>query len=148
MDINNFITERAAMISSRLYELDQLTFIMVHALDKNHNHIPDWYKEMRVGKLIDYFINERIINKSQVKYRFAWNYGFDPKPFNDDFKLENYQLINFTLSDLSLAELTIISNLLPTEDIKSEIGFQVSEPYYLEGDKDKLLQKYKLHCKL
>lgn len=148
MDINKFIADKCQHVSGNLCETDQLTFAMVHALDKNHRHIPEWYKTLRVGKLIDYFINERIITKSQIRYRFTLGYGFDPIPFNDEFKLEQYQLTNFTIFDLSLEELIIISNILPSEDIKAEIDFKVSVPYYLDGDKDKLLQKYKLYCKL
>jgi hypothetical protein len=57
-------------------------------------------------------------------------------------------LKKFTINDLSLAQLTIISNILPSDDIKYHMGFNVSEPYYLDEDKNKLLQKYRLHCKL
>lgn len=148
MDINNFIVERGQNVSSQLCEVDQLTFAMVHALDKEDKHIPNWYKTLRVGKIIDYLITERIITRNQVRYRFSLGYGFDPIPFNDDFKLQYYQLCNFTIFDLSLEELTMVSRILPSEDIKAEIGFSVSEPYYLEEDKNKLLQKYKLYCKL
>lgn len=146
MDINNFIVERGQNVSSQLCEVDQLTFAMVHALDKEDKHIPNWYKTLRVGKIIDYLITERIITRNQVRYRFSLSYH--PVPIISDFGSEIYQLCNFTIFDLSLEELTMVSRILPSEDIKAEIGFSVSEPYYLEEDKNKLLQKYKLYCKL
>jgi hypothetical protein len=135
MDINNFIADRGKLIRTA-YILDQIGFAIVHSLDKCHKHIPDWYKDLRVGKLIDYFINEGIINKSQVRYTFTKD------------SQENFLLIYFAIVDLSLAQLTVISNILPSGDIKSHLGFNVSEPYYLAEDKDKLLEKYRLNCKL
>jgi hypothetical protein len=135
MDINNFIADRGKLIRTACI-LDQIGFAIVHSLDKCHKHIPDWYKDLRVGKLIDYFINEGIINKSQVRYTFTKD------------SQENFLLINFAIVDLSLAQLTVISNILPSGDIKSHLVFNVSEPYYLGEDKDKLLEKYRLNCKL
>jgi hypothetical protein len=73
-------------------------------------------------------------------------YGFDPVPFNNNFRTEYYQLCNFTVFDLSLDELLILSRKLVTKDNKDEITFSVSDPYYL--DKENLLKKYKFFCKL
>jgi len=146
MNINNFIIEQGRNILAHVYEVDHLTFAMVHALDTKDNHIPNWYKTRRVGKIIDYLITERIITRNQVRYCF--NLSYHPVSIISDLGSETYQLSNFTIFDLSLGELAIVSRILPSEDIKAKISFAVSQPYSLEEDKNKQLQKYRLYCKL
>lgn len=144
MDINSFIKER--FYTDHDHWLNHLNFSMVLAIDKEHKHVPEWYGQLRVNKIIDYFINEGIIKKDNIKYVFLEGLGFEPVSVFHVQGTKNLQLSSVNMMGLSLAELTIISSILPSKDIKEEMTFRVSEPYYV--DNNKLLQKYNLFCKV
>mgnify|MGYP003338229362 FL=1 len=72
MDINRYISENG--VSGN--HLNQIQFKIVLGLDKDNVHIPKWFKDKRVVALIDYCINEQIIPKERIFYKFS--YEMDP----------------------------------------------------------------------
>jgi len=115
MDINKYIIDNTAGDKP----LDQLKFKMVLGLDTENKHVPKWFKDKRVIALIDYCINEGIVDKNRVFYKFSFKYD----PFD-------IKLINFTVFELGSDQLNQLSQLLPTPDLKEYIKFKVSEPYH------------------
>ena len=84
MDINKYIIDNTAGDKP----LDQLKFKMVLGLDTENKHVPKWFKDKRVIALIDYCINEGIVDKNRVFYKFSFKYD----PF--DIKLINFTVCN------------------------------------------------------
>lgn len=113
MDINKYITENKGL-------LNQVQFKIVLGMDMNNKHIPTWFKDKRVIALIDYCINEGLIDKNKIQYSFSHKY--DP----NDFKF-----ISFKIYELSLDGLNQLSYLLPTPDLSDFIKFKTSEPYHV-----------------
>jgi hypothetical protein len=147
INIDDFIRNRGLLTTtgSRITLVDQLTFAMIHHFDKDHVHIPEWYKRLRISKIIDYFINERIIGRKQMRYQFEFGQGWNPQPFDADFNNGHLHLTNFYIYGLTLADLMIVSNILQIPDIEEELSIKVSEPY---DGKIKDIKHYKIQCKL
>ena len=147
MDINRYIIDNT---DSGRKPLNQIKFKIVLGLDKDNTHIPKWFKDKRVIALIDYCVSEFIIDKNKVLYWFSYKYdAFDIK------------FISFLIQELTLEQLTQLSNILPAPDLKEYIKFKPSEPYhtpkfvvtappkdYLELKKSKATTFYDLDCKL
>ena len=151
MDINKYIIDSS---SFKTFEhenhLNQVQFKIVLGLDKNHVHIPKWFKDKRVVALIDYCIDNFIIDKNRVFYYFSHKYD----PFDIKF-------LSFHFKEITLEQLTQLSNILPAPDLKEYIKFKPSEPYntskfvvttapkdYFEIKKSKTTTFYDLDCKL
>jgi len=96
------------------------------------------------------FHNEFIIDKNRVFYNFSHRYD----PFDIKFT-------SFSIKELTLEQLTELSNILPAPDLKEYIKFKPSEPYhtpkfsitappkdYLEIKKSKSTPFYDFNCVL
>jgi hypothetical protein len=147
MDVNRYIIDNT---DGGRKPLNQIQFKMVLGLDKDNMHIPKWFKDKRVIALIDYCVSEFIIDKNRVFYEFSHRYD----PFDIKF-------ISFIIYELTLEQLTELSNILPAPDLKEYIKFKPSEPYhtpvfsvtkapkdYLEIKKSKATTFYNLNCTL
>ena len=147
MDINRYINENR---KSGGY-LNQIQFKIVLGLDKNNNHVPKWFADKRVIALIDYCINEHIVSKDRVFYKFS--HELDPY---------DYKFVSFSFLELTLEQLTQLSNILPAPDLKELIKFKPSQPYhtpkftvtkpdlsnYFEVKKMQAASFYDLDCKI
>lgn len=116
MDVNKYITD---ITKNGLEPLNHINFRMVLNLDANNVHIPKWFKDKRVINLIDYCINEHIIDKNRIFYNFSFKYD----PFNIKF-------VTFKIMDINLEQLTQLSHILPQPDLKELIKFKPSQPYH------------------
>lgn len=147
MDINRYISENG--VSGN--HLNQIQFKIVLGLDKDNVHIPKWFKDKRVVALIDYCINEHIIPKERIFYKFS----YEMDPFDLKF-------VSFHIKELTLEQLTQLSHILPAPDLKELIKFKPSEPYhtpkftitkpdlsnYFEMKKMRATSFYDLDCKI
>ena len=90
MDINKYIIDNSSgnkLPMSNDIRLNQIQFKIVLGLDVNDIHIPKWFKDKRVMALIDHCINEGIIDKNRILYRFSFR--FDP----NDIKFISFKIM-------------------------------------------------------
>lgn len=159
MNIDQFIIDRSQYINvgtigaENQYSLvvkdawiDQITFDIIHNIDKAHNHVHDWYKDLRINKLFEYFITSGIFTKKQVLYKFELHKEPTDFAFDFDKVLEHMRLCRFEIQDLSLTELMSVSNVLPAPDILQHVEIDISKPY--TSVKNKNLDCYKLTGKM
>lgn len=122
MDINSFIQDRVTEKNVG-NTVDMITFNLVHAMDKEHIHIPDWHKEpiSVFDDLGEYYEDD----------------GLGDIPDKG-----NLVLTRFGIVELSLETLMILSNILPTPDILEHIKLETTNPY--TSPKNPQLQNYNL----
>lgn len=113
------------------FYVNQVNFRVVLGIDKNSDFIPSWFNKLRVIKLIDYCIDNYLVDKNQIFYHFSAR-------LNKDY----LQLSKIIFSGLSLKELEKLSHILPAEDILEYVKFKATDPYINKSN----IVKYDLIC--
>jgi hypothetical protein len=113
--------------------VNHVTFKVLHSADKNDNLIPEWFKDQRVIRLIDYCVDNNIVHNKNIYYHMASN--LEPGKL---------KLNGIAFKFLSLVDLTKLSKILPIQEIMEYVKFKPSVPYHTVDRPDKVC--YDLYC--
>lgn len=129
MDLNSLIVDLATnfdpsyinlfktpLDKKKVFAVSQTNFRTIQSLDQHSKHIPEKYKVLRIQHLNEYLLNNGIVKKGQFVYAF--------RPYLTDSLVLNL----FTINDVTKDQLTTISAIFNTPDIKSVMTYQIDVP--------------------